>query len=112
MSPNNVPLHEPASHYPHQQPGENDAPQGPDLDDRINLTVNDNNNVIHFKVKQTTCLDKLMEAFCNKSGKALSEVRFLWEGERIIKGQTPRDLGLTNGDIIEVHSEQVGGGDA
>ena len=36
-------------------------------------------------------------------------MRFLFDGERIGETQTPKDLGLEDGDSIDVVMEQVGG---
>jgi len=36
-------------------------------------------------------------------------VRFLFDGERITKEQTPTQLGMENGDEIDVVIEQTGG---
>jgi small ubiquitin-related modifier len=37
------------------------------------------------------------------------QVRFLFDGERLHEGQTPKDLNMENGDEIDVVIEQVGG---
>jgi small ubiquitin-related modifier len=39
----------------------------------------------------------------------IANVRFLFDGERLHEGQTPKDLGMENGDEIDVVIEQVGG---
>ena len=38
-----------------------------------------------------------------------SNVRFLFDGERLHETQTPKDLNMENGDEIDVVIEQVGG---
>ena len=39
----------------------------------------------------------------------IQNVRFLFDGERLLESQTPADIGMENGDEIEVVIEQVGG---
>lgn len=41
------------------------------------------------------------------TGKDASTVRFTYDGERIEKGSTPKDLDMEDNDTIEVHIEQV-----
>jgi small ubiquitin-related modifier len=67
------------------------------------------NTEIHFKIRRTTPFKKLMEAYCQKQGIALTDVRFVVDGMRILPGQTPKELSLEDGDAIDVLSEQMGG---
>lgn len=46
------------------------------------LTAQDHNEVF-FKIKRSTQLKKLMDAYCERQGKATSSVRFLYDGIRI-----------------------------
>ncbi|KAL2154146.1 hypothetical protein VTH82DRAFT_2822 [Thermothelomyces myriococcoides] len=77
--------------------------------EHLNIKVTDNNNEVFFKIKRTTKLEKLMTAFCERQGKALSSVRFLFEGQRVQPTDTPDTLEMQDGDTLEVHQEQVGG---
>ena len=56
----------------------------------------------------TTRLDKLMRAYCQRTGVSMRSVRFLFDGERIRDNATPRDLAMEDGDVIDVMVEQVG----
>jgi hypothetical protein len=38
-----------------------------------------------------------------------TNVRFLFDGERVHENQSPKDLNMENGDEIDVVIEQVGG---
>ena len=77
--------------------------------EHINLkVVTQDGNEIYFKCKQTTPLKKLMDAFCNRQGVAASSVRFLFDGARINSRQTPRELEMEDGDVIDVMVEQQG----
>jgi small ubiquitin-related modifier len=71
--------------------------------------VNQNGADVHFKIKKTTPLRKLMEAYCNRSSVSLSSVRFLINGERLHTEQTPKDVGLQDRDVIDTVLMQTGG---
>ncbi|KAI1432006.1 ubiquitin family protein [Xylaria sp. CBS 124048] len=96
--------------------GENDSgspsgerPEAPAGGEHLNIKVTDNNNEVFFKIKRSTKLEKLMTAFCERQGKNVESVRFLFEGQRVQKTDTPDSLEMTDGDTLEVHQEQVGG---
>ncbi|EEU47662.1 uncharacterized protein NECHADRAFT_102348 [Fusarium vanettenii 77-13-4] len=93
---------------------ENGTPGGeraeaPANTEHLNIKVTDNNNEVFFKIKRTTKLEKLMGAFCERQGKALNSVRFLFDGTRVQPTDTPDALEMQDGDTLEVHQEQVGG---
>lgn len=75
----------------------------------INLKVSDGSSEIFFKIKRTTPLRRLMEAFAKRQGKEMDSLRFLYDGIRIQADQTPDDLDMEDNDIIEAHREQIGG---
>ncbi|PKX94283.1 SUMO family protein SMT3 [Aspergillus novofumigatus IBT 16806] len=77
--------------------------------EHLNIKVTDNNNEVFFKIKRTTQLKKLMDAFCERQGKQLSTVRFLFDGTRVRPEDTPDSLDMADGDTLEVHQEQIGG---
>merc|ERR1712000_344895 len=66
-------------------------------------------NAEHFKIKRSTKLEKLMNAFCERQGKSSNSVRFLFEGSRVQPSDTPDTLEMQDGDQLDVHQEQVGG---
>lgn len=99
--------------------------------EHLNIKVTDNNNEVFFKIKHTTQLKKLMEAFCDRQGKQPSTVRFLFDGMRVQADDTPQkvchmifslgivfgglltfivQLDMADGDTLEAHQEQIGGG--
>jgi small ubiquitin-related modifier len=88
------------------QPNDGPAPGGAE---HLNIKVTDNNNEVFFKIKRSTKLEKLMSAFCERQGKTLASVRFLFEGQRVQPTDTPDTLEMQDGDTLEVHQEQVGG---
>ena len=105
----------------------------PSVTEHLNIKVTDNNNEVFFKIKRSTKLEKLMSAFCDRQGKNMASVRFLFEGQRVQATDTPDtvcfglfaitshpslvveiltvlQLEMQDGDTLEVHQEQVGGG--
>jgi len=77
--------------------------------EHLNIKVTDSNNEVFFKIKRTTQLKKLMDAFCERSGKAPTSVRFLYDGARVMPTDSPESLEMEDGDSLEVHHEQFGG---
>lgn len=78
--------------------------------DHLNIRVSGHGqSEIFFKIKKTTQLKKLMEAYCERLGKQPGSLRFLFDGQRISPNDTPQQLGLQNEDCIEVMVEQFGG---
>lgn len=57
--------------------------------EHLNIKVTDNNNEVFFKIKRSTQLKKLMDAFCERQGKQMSTVRFLFDGTRVRPEDTP-----------------------
>lgn len=71
-----------------QSPGIN-KPENPPESEHLNIKVTDNNNEVFFKIKRTTALKKLMDAFCDRQGKQPSSVRFLFDGARVNPTDSP-----------------------
>merc|ERR1719200_79426 len=68
----------------------------------LNLKVkSQDGNEVYFKVKKTTQLGKLMNAYCSRVGKDMSTVRFLFDGERIQNEATPEQLDMEDEDEID-----------
>ena len=64
-----------------------DTPQAPS--EHLNIKVTDGNNEVFFKIKRSTKLEKLMNAFCERQGKQISTVRFLFDGTRVQPTDSP-----------------------
>ena len=95
-----------------QNGGGNIGIQTSETPERLNLRVRDNaQNELHFAVKKTTRLVKLIEAWCERHGISRVGKRFLVDGSVIHDEDTPESLEMEDGDIIEVFEEQVGGVD-
>eukprot|EP00913_Durusdinium_trenchii_P033309 g31184.t1 len=78
-----------------------DAAEAPQ---HIQLKVKDQQgSEVQFKIKKTTPLRKLMDAYCSRLGLQASQVRFMVDGERIAADDTAEKLGLEEmGCILEV----------
>lgn len=61
----------------------------PQQSEHLNIKVTDNNNEVFFKIKRTTQLKKLMDAFCDRQGKSPQSVRFLFDGQRVQPTDNP-----------------------
>ena len=68
------------------------APEAPAGGEHLNIKVTDGNNEVFFKIKKSTRLDKLMRAFCERQGKDLQTVRFLFDGTRVRGDDTPDNV--------------------
>ncbi|ESO11507.1 hypothetical protein HELRODRAFT_166510 [Helobdella robusta] len=64
---------------------------------------------VHFKVKMTTKMSKLKKSYSERQGVPIGYLRFLFDGRRLNDDETPKQLGMTDEDVIEVYQEQVGG---
>ncbi|MBN3271177.1 SUMO1 protein, partial [Polyodon spathula] len=62
-----------------------------------------NSSAIHFKMKMTTHLKKLIESYCQIQGVPMNSLRFLFEGQRIVDNRTPKELGMQDENVIEVY---------
>jgi len=79
-------------------------------ENHINLKVMGSDNTeVHFKIKKTTQLKKLKQAYCDRQGVAINSLRFLFDGQRITDDMSPKQLEMEDGDVIEVYQEQTGG---
>jgi hypothetical protein len=78
------------------------APEKPDgqVTEHLNIKVTDNNNEVFFKIKRTTALKKLMDAFCDRQGKAPNSVRFLFDGSRVQATDSPETV--TNSSLFSI----------
>jgi small ubiquitin-related modifier len=72
---------------------------------------NPNGEVTKFKVKNTTKMGKVMAAYASKNNLDITTIKFILDGERVGKDDTPKTLELEEGDSIDHFQEQVGGHD-
>ncbi|GFG39057.1 hypothetical protein Cfor_02749 [Coptotermes formosanus] len=76
----------------------------------ITLTILGQDNAVStFRVMRSRPLGRLMHNYCNWIGIDEATVRFLYDGQRIRKTDTPLSLEMAEDDTIEVYWRQVGG---
>lgn len=63
--------------------------EAPQPTEHLNIKVTDGNNEVFFKIKRSTQLKKLMDAFCDRQGKDKKTVRFLFDGTRVNEVDSP-----------------------
>ncbi|GIZ45000.1 hypothetical protein CKM354_000818400 [Cercospora kikuchii] len=94
-------------------PGRNDSevPASAEAPVQLQITFRHNRGFEQaFKLKKTTRIIKAMDAFSAKMERPRNQLRFLIDGHRITDG-TVEDNELEDGDQVDVHEEQFGGGD-
>ncbi|ANB15626.1 SUMO family protein SMT3 [Sugiyamaella lignohabitans] len=62
--------------------------------EHINVKVTDGSTEVFFKIKKTTPLRKVIDAFCKRTGKDSKALRFLFDGERITEQDTPASVSI------------------
>jgi hypothetical protein len=50
-----------------------------------------------------------MKEYCNRNGGNIDEYRFTYDGNRIQGTSTAKEIGLEEGDVIDVLANQIGG---
>lgn len=76
----------------------------------INIRVKDqDSNEVRFKIKSTTSLKKVMDAYCQRQGLQRDALRFLFDGDRVQDNDTPESRELEDDDCLEVFVQQLGG---
>ena len=61
-----------------------------------------------FKVKKTTKLDKVFNAYATRRGICVASLHFLFDGSRVRRDQTPADIGMADGDQLDCMLVQQG----
>ncbi|XP_057765594.1 small ubiquitin-related modifier 1-like isoform X1 [Salvia miltiorrhiza] len=72
---------------------EEDKKPGGDQSGHINLKVKgQDGNEVFFRIKRSTQLKKLMNAYCDRQSVDLSSIAFLFDGRRLRAEQTPDEV--------------------
>ena len=75
----------------------------------INVTSQDFEDII-FKVKKNTKFKKIMDKYCDKFNiQNKDSIKFIFDGENIKNDDTPENLQIEDGDVVEAVTQQVGG---
>merc|ERR1711990_365434 len=77
--------------------------------EHLNIKVKQDDSEIVFKIKKTTPLKKLMNAYCSRQNLDQGQMVFLYDGERISPENTPEQLGMEDNDEIDAMIHQIGG---
>ncbi|GFY99091.1 Small ubiquitin-related modifier like [Actinidia chinensis var. chinensis] len=92
-----------------QPPAEEDKKPG-DQSGHINLKVKgQDGNEVFFRIKRSTQLKKLMNAYCDRQSVEINSIAFLFDGRRLRGEQTPDELEMEDGDEIDAMLHQTGG---
>ncbi|KAH9607435.1 hypothetical protein KSS87_021393 [Heliosperma pusillum] len=76
----------------------------------INLKVKgQEGNEVFFRIKRSTALKKLMNAYCDRQSVDPNSIAFLFDGRRLRVDQTPDELEMEDGDEIDAMLHQTGG---
>lgn len=90
----------------------NPAESAEAVSDTITLRVKEQTgDEMFFKVKKTTKMSKIFDAYASRKGVTASTLRFLYDGERVLPDNTPKMLELEDNDQIDVMLDMVGGYD-
>ncbi|KAK0209189.1 ubiquitin-related domain-containing protein [Desarmillaria ectypa] len=78
---------------------------------KININIQtDDGTKITVLVRRDTKFSKVFQAAEKKFGKESGTFKFTYEGKRIQKDETPAEVDMEDGDTIDAHLGQVGGG--
>ncbi|TYI68023.1 hypothetical protein E1A91_D08G059900v1 [Gossypium mustelinum] len=81
-----------------------------DQANQINLKVKgQDGNEVFFRIKRSTQMRKLMNAYCDRQSVDLNSIAFLFDGRRLRGEQTPDELEMEDGDEIDAMLHQAGG---
>ncbi|KAK6774292.1 hypothetical protein AABB24_040057 [Solanum stoloniferum] len=90
--------------------GEEDKKPAGDQSGHINLKVkSQDGNEVFFRIKRSTQLKKLMNAYCDRQSLDFNSIAFLFDGRRLRAEQTPDELEMEDGDEIDAMLHQTGG---
>ena len=73
------------------------------------LTDSAKNSGAHFKIKETTRLDKLLEAYCVRQNLGMQEVNFYYNGGRGMQDDTAQKLKMEEDEVIQAMPAAGGG---
>ena len=65
---------------------------------------------VFFRVKPSTNMGKIFDAYAKRRGIEKSTLRFMLDGRRVLDADTPESLDLQDLDQIDCLLEQIGGG--
>lgn len=73
----------------------------PDKGEALNVKVRDpDGTTVQFRCKSTTPFEKLMRAYCQKQGQSMDAIKFIFDGRRINKVDTPGSCDMEDMDMV------------
>ncbi|KAL8094481.1 small ubiquitin-related modifier 2-like [Apium graveolens] len=76
----------------------------------ITLTVKgQDDSEVYFQIKRSSQLRKLMIAYCERKLVEINSIRFIFDGKCLREEQTPNELEMENGDLIDAMTYQISG---
>lgn len=79
---------------------------------QLNISVeNQSGSIVHFKIRPSTPLGRLMEAYCDEQGVLRKSIVFLYDGCHVSHDATAASLKMEDGDNIQAFIHQEGGGE-
>jgi hypothetical protein len=78
-------------------------------DGEIHIVIRDPSwQEMHFRVKRTTPVMKILDAYTRRAGLRVKDVVLIYEGLRVLMNDTPNSLEVDDGDVFDVYSIQSG----
>mmetsp|Transcript_52552 Transcript_52552/g.155119 ORF Transcript_52552/g.155119 Transcript_52552/m.155119 type:complete len:84 (+) Transcript_52552:493-744(+) len=71
--------------------------------------VDQTNNSVEFRIKKTTKMQKVLDAYHEQRGAAPSTLRITLDGERVNGKLTAEELDIDDGTTLDAFVEAVGG---
>ncbi|KAG1869302.1 ubiquitin-related domain-containing protein [Suillus tomentosus] len=81
-----------------------------DVKPKLSLVINYEGTQITVKVKHNMSFKKIFDAAEKRFGKEPGTFKFIYDGRRLRAENTPMDMEMEDGDLIDAHLEQLGGG--
>ena len=73
------------------------------------LTRSEGGESLNFRIKKTTKMSKVLETYAQRQGVAATSIRFLLDGHRVPADKTADEVGLHDGEQLDLVVEQHGG---
>lgn len=76
----------------------------------VKVVIRDqSSHALTFRVKNNIRFGKIFSNYSTKKGVDMGVIKFLFDGGRVTDDQSPHDLDLKDGDVIDAVIEQTGG---
>ncbi|KAJ3547394.1 hypothetical protein NM688_g5407 [Phlebia brevispora] len=76
---------------------------------KITIVFQHESQTVSVKVSRTTLFGKIFKTVEERFNTQAGAFRFNYEGDRILGEQTPAEIGIEDGDVIDANLQQVGG---